>query len=307
MDKEKKKIKILIIGGTGFLGYHLIKKCLKLRWKITSLSLHKPKKIRKLKKVKYLIGDISKKKKLTKINRYFDYVVNLGGYVDHVSKIKTFQTHYLGCKNLVKIFEKKKIKSFLHIGSSLEYENNTVPHSEKQKCNPKSNYGRAKNLSTNFLIQKFKENNFPSTIIRLYQVFGIKQDLNRVIPFIIHSCLKDKIFPCSDGKQTRDFIDVDQVIDAFIKVLKSKQTHGEIINIGSGKPIKIKNLINYICKLIGKGKPQFGIIPKRKDEKNLFYPNIKKAKQLINWTPKYNFNKAILNQIKFQKRNDKRF
>ena len=304
MVKSKKKIEILIIGGTGFLGYHLIKRCLKLRWNVTSLSLHRPKKIRKLKKVKYLVGDISKKSKLTKINRYFDYVVNLGGYVDHVSKIKTFQTHFLGCKNLVNIFEKKKIKSFLHIGSSLEYENNAVPHNEKQKCNPRANYGHAKILSTKFLIQKFEKNNFPCTIIRLYQVFGIKQDLNRVIPYIIHSCLKDKIFPCSDGKQSRDFIDVKQVIDAFIKVLISKQTNGEIINIGSGKPIKIRYLITYICKLIGKGKPQFGRIKKRKDEKNLFYPNIKKAKKLINWTPKNNFNKAIFDQIKFQKKND---
>ena len=152
----------------------------------------------------------------------------------------------------------------MHIGSSLEYENNAVPHNEKQKCNPKANYGRAKNLSTKFLIQKFKKNNFPCTIIRLYQVFGIKQDLNRVIPFIVYSCLKDKIFPCSDGKQSRDFIDVKQVVDAFIKVLITKQTNGEIINIGSGKPIKIKYLINYIRKLIGKGKPQFGKIKKKK-------------------------------------------
>ena len=63
-------------------------------------------------------------------------------------------------------------------------------------------------------------------------------------------------------------------------------------------------MITYIRKLIGKGKPQFGRIKKRKDEKNLFYPNIKKAKKLINWTPKNNFNKAIFDQIKFQKNND---
>ena len=94
VKSKKKKIEILIVGGTGFLGYHLIKRCLKFRWNVTSLSLHKPIKLRKLKKVKYLIGDISKKKNLTKINRYFDYVVNLGGYVDHISEIKTFQTHF---------------------------------------------------------------------------------------------------------------------------------------------------------------------------------------------------------------------
>ena len=63
-------------------------------------------------------------------------------------------------------------------------------------------------------------------------------------------------------------------------------------------------MINYIRKLIGKGKPQFGKIKKKKDEKNLFYPNVEKAKRLINWTPKNNFKKAIFDQIKFQKIND---
>ena len=60
--------KILIIGGTGFLGYHLAKKCLLKKWKVTSISTNKPKKIRFLKKVKYLILDITKKKHILKKN-----------------------------------------------------------------------------------------------------------------------------------------------------------------------------------------------------------------------------------------------
>ena len=82
--------KILITGGTGFIGYHLAKKCLKLNWSVTSLSTKNPKKYRKLKKVKYLICDISNKTDLQKkIKNNYDYVVNLAGYVDHTNKIKT--------------------------------------------------------------------------------------------------------------------------------------------------------------------------------------------------------------------------
>jgi len=55
--------KILIIGGTGFIGYHIAKKAIKKKWKVTSISTNKPKKIRAINKVKYLICDISKKKK----------------------------------------------------------------------------------------------------------------------------------------------------------------------------------------------------------------------------------------------------
>ena len=99
---------ILIIGGTGFIGYHLAKKCLKKNFKVTSISKNRPKKIRFLKKVKYIICDINNKKILKKIDNNFDYVVNLGGYVDHKNKQETYRSHYLGLKKLTKIFIKKK-------------------------------------------------------------------------------------------------------------------------------------------------------------------------------------------------------
>ena len=57
------KKKILITGGTGFIGYHLAKKCIRLGWEVTSLSKRKPNSIRTLKKVKYLTGDLTKKKR----------------------------------------------------------------------------------------------------------------------------------------------------------------------------------------------------------------------------------------------------
>ena len=60
-----------------------------------------PRKIRFLKNVKYLRGDLSVKKDLKKITQTFDYVVNLGGYVDHKNKVKTYNSHFKGCKNLV--------------------------------------------------------------------------------------------------------------------------------------------------------------------------------------------------------------
>ncbi len=301
MAKIKKKNKILIIGGTGFLGYHLAKKCLKKNWSVTSFSLNEPKKKRFLKKVKYIKGNISNLKNLKKIDKFFHYVVNFGGYVNHTNRQEVYNSHVLGCKNLVRIFLNKKIRLFLQVSSGTEYGKIKSPHNENLKCSPNSIYGKAKNLATQFLLNQNLKKNFPCTIVRFYQVFGKKQDSNRIIPFVIQSCLDGKKFPCSDGKQYKDFIDVDQIVTAIIKILKSRKTNGEIINIGSGQVFQIKKIIKFINKKIKKGVPDFGKIKIRKEEKNKYYPSIKKAKLLINWIPKKNFKKKLISQINFQK------
>ena len=293
------KKNILIVGGTGFIGYHLAKKTLNKGWQVTSISTKPPKKKRYLPKVKYIFCDISKKKSLEKnIKKKFNYVVNLGGHVDHSNKKKTYKSHYLGCKNLSEIFLKKLPSSFVQIGSSSEYEKIKSPQKEDIKCNPASTYGRAKLLATNHSISLFKKKKFPITILRLYQTYGPKQDLNRFIPAIISGCLKNEKFPCSEGKQSRDFLYINDVIEAIIKSLKSKKARGHILNIGSGKPRKIRKIIKYIKKNIKGGQPLFGKIKLRKEEILKIYPNINKAKKLINWVPKTPFEKGIKLTIK---------
>ncbi len=295
--------RILITGGTGFIGYHLSKKCLRLGWSVTSLSSKYPKNSKKVKGVNYLVIDISNKKKLSKIGRNFDYIVNLAGYVDHSKKKKTLQSHYNGCKNLASLFIHKKIKKFVQVGSSIEYGKLKSPQVENKKNNQLtySVYGKAKLLSTKFLIGLYERYSFPVTIIRLYLVYGPKQDINRVIPITIKNALENKKFDCSSGLQLRDFIFIDDVINAIIKILRNKKTNGEILNIGSNKPIRIKELIQKICNLVGAGRPIFGKILMRKDEIMALYPNINKAKKILDWRPKISLNIGLKKTIDFYK------
>ena len=297
------KKRILIVGGTGFIGYHLAKKSLKKSWHVTSISLNSPKKIRYLPKVKYIRCDITNKKLLKKrIGKHFDYVVNLGGYVDHSDKKKTFKSHYEGCKNLAEIFIKKTPLSFVQIGSSLEYGTSNSPQKENIKCNLKSIksiYGKAKLLSSRYMINLFKKKNFPSTVFRPYLVYGPRQDVNRFLPIIIKGCIKNKKFPCSKGNQLRDFVYVDDVIDAILKSLTNKNAKGQIINIASGKPRKIRNIIEHVKKISKGGYPQYGMFKLRKFEIPKLYPNVEKAKNKINWRPKISFKKGLKSTIKF--------
>ena len=298
-----KKKKILIVGGTGFIGFHLVKKCVSKKWEVDCISTKLPSKDRKVKNARYIIADISKRKNLEKrIKSYYNFVVNLGGYVDHSNKTKTFKSHYIGCKNLYEVFKTKKPRVFIQMGSSLEYGPNISPLKEDFKCYPTSIYGKSKLLATKFLLKKSYENNFPVVVLRLFQAYGPFQDINRLIPIVIKACIKNKSFACSSGYQLRDFIYIDDVINLILISIKNKNAKGNIFNVGLGKPKKVRQVIYDIRSIVNKGKPQFGKIKMRKDEIKNIYANINKAKKVLKWRPKTIFKKGIKKTIKYYKK-----
>ncbi len=305
----KIKYKILIPGGTGFIGYHLCSFFIKKKWIVHSCSKSKPKKNRKVKGVKYIYCDIRNKKKLKKkLDNYYDFIVNLSGYVDHSKNRSIMQTHFEGCKNLVNNYKNTKLLKFIQIGTSIENGKQNSPQKEilTKKINTFSVYGNAKLATTQYLLSLYKNKKFPASIIRLYLVYGPNQDNNRVIPFVINNSFKENRFDCSPGFQLRDFLFIDDLVNAIYKSLKSNKNNGEVINIGSQKPIKIKNLILKIVNLIGKGQPNFSKIRIRSDEPIKLYPNISKAKKVLNWFPKYSLENGLKKTINYYKKYDKK-
>lgn len=295
------KKKILIVGGTGFLGHHLAKKC-KTKYIVTSISLNRPKREKKLKGVKYLIADISKKQELIKkINTKFDIVVNLGGYIDHKNRNLATKTHFNGCKNLINFFKNKNIELFVQIGSSTEYGKQKSPNFENMKGNPKTIYAQSKLNASKYLISFSKKYNFPYVILRFYQVYGPEQKQDRLIPMVINSCLEDLLFRCSSGLQNKDFLYITDAINAISNCFNNKKVIGNIVNIGSGQKISIKKLILKIVKKVGYGKPMFGVLGMRSDEPKDSYPNIKKAKKILIWKPKISLEKGLRMTVSYYK------
>lgn len=296
------KKKFLVIGGTGFLGFHLCKSLLKKKNDVSSLTKNKPKKIRNLSKVKYYLGDISQLKTINFLRKKkFHYIINCGGYVDHVNKKLTYNNHYIGTKNLHEIFRKKNIKTFIQIGSCSEYGLIRQPQIESKVGKPLTIYGKSKLKATNFLISKYKKNNFPVVVLRFYQLYGPYQDTNRFISFIINSCINNKNFPCSSGYQHRDFLYIDDAIKAVNKCFDNKKAYGKIFNIGFGKSLQIRKIINLITRKIRKGKPNFGKIPLRIDEPKKIIADVNKSRTILNWKPETSFKKGLEKTINFYK------
>ena len=292
-----KKKKILVIGGTGFIGYHLLKKTSKMGWNSFSISRNKPKQFRRINNVKYLKANINNfinsKKKLLK---NYDYIVNLSS--------SSIENPRLYIKNLEEFFSTNSINKFIHIGSSAEYGNiKQLPHTENLKCNPSSFYGKQKLIITNLLLNRFKKKFFPLIILRLFQVYGRKDNKEKILPYVLNNCLKNKKFKLTKGEQTRDFCHVDDVVKVILLILKNKNKnlYGKIFNIGTGKSISIKNLVQIIKHKTNGGKPIFGA--KNLTNKEIIFSraSIKKIKKFINWNPKISIEKGISDLIKYEK------
>ena len=292
-----KKKTILIVGGTGFIGYHLLKKTSQLGWNSISVSRNKPKKNRIVRKVKYIKINLKHPTDIkNKLTEKYDFVVILTGTPNNVINL------YIN--NLINFFSKKKIDKFIHIGSSAEYGNiKKLPHKENLRCKPNSIYGKEKLKTTNFLLKKFKKFFFPIIILRLFQVYGSEDNKNKILPYVLKNCLKNKKFNLTKGLQTRDFCSVDDVIRAIILILKSKnkRIYGEIFNIGTGKSITIKKLVHIIQKKTNGGKPIFGAKLLKKKEIIFSQASVKKIKKYVKWDPKISIEKGIDNLIKNEK------
>ena len=297
---------ILVVGGTGFIGINLIKKFLKLGAKVTCLSL-KRKRIRLVhRNLRYIFCDYTKVNTLKKkINKQFEYVVNLGGYIDH-SKFfdkgrQVIDNHFLSTMNLLISLKRGKLRRYLHIGTCDEYGANTSPIKENSREDPITSYALAKLASINLLTMLYRTENFPATVLRLFLVYGPHQKNDRLIPQVIGGCLKEKKFPVSKGNQLRDFCYVEDVINAIILSLAKKDALGEIFNVGSGKPVSVKFIIKKISKIIKQGKPQFNKIPFRKNENLKLYPSINKISRILGWKPKINLNQGLVKTINYYK------
>jgi nucleoside-diphosphate-sugar epimerase len=304
-----KQPNILVIGGTGFIGFHLVK-ALKLRvWNVTSISLHQPIGARYVEGVNYFNIDISNSEKVKDfLKNGFQYVVNLGGYVDH--KLFTdggrelIEVHFSALQNIVEHLPRSELKRFIQIGSSDEYGNAPSPQLETIREQPISPYSLGKVASTHFLQMLHCTELFPVVVLRLFLTYGPVQNSERFIPQIIKGCLNNENFPASLGDQLRDFCYVEDTVNAIIKSLSADKALGQVINIASGKPISIQQMIVTIQKDIGKGHPKFGLIPYRSGENMNLYADIEKAKRLLNWRPKVTLKDGLKNTIEWYRENE---
>lgn len=284
--------RLLVVGGNGFIGRHVVVRGLERNWQVTSLGRTSPALPARVAGVSYLAADIAQIEALRTVlsGRSFEYVVNCGGTIDHRPFAseggRVFEAHFKGVMNLAALLDRTALRSFVNIGSSDEYGGNPAPQSEEQRENPISPYSLGKTAATHFLQTLHRTEAFPAATARLFLTYGPGQDLCRFLPQIIKGCLQNESFATSEGRQVRDFCYVADTVSGIFAALESAASRGEVINIASGRPLQIREMIEQVRDLIGGGTPLWGKVAYRPGENMRLVADISKARRLLGWEPK---------------------
>ena len=190
------EIKVLVIGGSGFIGGAIARRAVSLGWTVDSLGLKIPKEKDRIERVNYFCADITKIKTLQMIStKKYHYVVNTGGYINHKFFFDGGNTvlnaHFDGLINIVKSIDKSSLIRFINIGSSDEYGDTAAPQVENMREKPISPYSAAKAAATHFLQTLYRTEAFPSVSLRLFLCYGPGQARNRFLPYLIGRCLEN--------------------------------------------------------------------------------------------------------------------
>tara|TARA_B110000003_G_scaffold126750_1_gene128773 strand:+ start:1767 stop:2771 length:1005 start_codon:yes stop_codon:yes gene_type:complete len=301
------KKKILITGSEGFIGSHLTEKLLLTKkYEVKALVLYNsfnsfgwldtiPMEIKK--KIKVITGDIRDPEFVNNIVKGCDYVVNLAALIGIPYSYNATQsyidTNITGMLNLMNSSRRFKIKRFIQISSSEVYgQSKNFPINENQLTIANSPYAATKIAAEQMCLSYYKSFNFPGVVLRPFNAFGPRQSARAVIPTIVSQLLSNKKkLNLGNINTKRDFNYIDDIVSGIEKTIITNNINGEIINIGSGYEISIKNLIKLITK-IKKIRVNVKIEKQRKrpkkSEVNRLLACNKKAKKLLNWKPKFN-------------------
>lgn len=305
--------RVLITGATGFIGANLAYRLTKLGCKL-NLTVRRKSNLWRIKdilpKVNLHYVDLTDKdeveKIISKINpKVIYHCATYGGYPFQADLDKIIGTNIIDTLNLLNACLKVKFDCFINTGSSSEYGIKKHPMKESDLLEPINSYGVSKASATLFCQATAKRDNLPIVTLRLFSPYGYYEEKKRLIPTVVISCL-NRINPkLSSPNSARDFVFIDDVIDAYIKITKNiKKVKGKIINISSGRQHSVKEIVEKIIKLTdSKVSPEWNILKNPRIEPEIWQADINKARNLLGWLPKYNLEQGLKKTIEWFRNN----
>lgn len=314
-----KDSKFLVTGGAGFIGSNLCEAILNLGYKVRcldDLSTGKQKNVDLFldnPDYEFIKGDIKDYDTCLKATEGVDYVLNQAawGSVPRSIERPVFYcaNNILGTVNMLEAARQNGVKTFVYASSSSVYgDEPNLPKTEGREGNLLSPYALTKMADEEWAKQYTRHYGLPTVGLRYFNVFGRRQDPNgayaAVIPKFIMQLMKgERPTINGDGKQSRDFTYIENVIEANLKAcLVPKEAYGEAFNIAYGGREYLLDIYYGLTEALGVDvEPIFG--PDRKGDIKHSNADISKAKKLLGYEPEWSFERGIKAAIEWYKEN----
>jgi UDP-N-acetylglucosamine/UDP-N-acetylgalactosamine 4-epimerase len=311
--------KFLVTGSAGFIGSNLVEAILKLGYKVRgldNLSTGKKGNVEEFldnPNYEFIEGDIRDLDTCMKACDGVDYVLNQAawGSVPRSIEMPLFyeENNIKGTLNMMEAARQNGVKKFVYASSSSVYgDEPNLPKREGREGNVLSPYSLTKKVDEEYGRLYTKLYGLDTYGLRYFNVFGRRQNPEgayaAVIPKFIKQLLNDEQPTINgDGKQSRDFTYIENVIEANLKACKAThEVAGQAYNIAFGGREYLIDIYNNLCSALGKNiQPNFG--PDRKGDIKHSNADICKAKENICYNPDWSFKKGIEEAIVWYKEN----
>ena len=322
-----KNTNILITGGAGYIGSHIVENLINFKNNIIIID-NLETGFRRLinKKAKFIKSDIKDKKKLVSIINDFriDTIIHLAAYLNvseaETNKKKYYENNIIGTKNLVEACKNSNVKNIIFSSSCSIYGNIKGSVSENKEPNPMGYYAYTKYKGENLIKKYSKKLGFKYVILRYFNVAGaspsnkigqIEKSHGQLFKNISIQALKKKPiikiygnnYKTKDGTCIRDYIHVSDLAEIHVKCINYllQKKKSIILNCGYGKGYSVQDIINIFKKIKKNCKVIYE--DRRPGDVAQIYANTKKFKQILKWKPRYNdIKKILLSGIKWEKK-----
>lgn len=302
--------RVLVTGGSGFIGSHFVDKLVSEGYNVRVLDnlssghLENLSDHLKAEKVDFVKGDIRDSAVVYKCLENVDAVVHFAAQISVTFSVDhpdfTFDVNACGTKNLLNASAKKTVGKFVLASSCAVYgdpDPESLPLKETSETNPISPYAESKLQAENYCLQFDKQDLLQSVVLRFFNVYGVRQGLNDysgvITRFIGRIKEKKPLIIYGDGSQSRDFVNVNDIVNAVFAAMQNADAHSQVFNIGSGKPTSIDELAKTLLELADVDLEICYEKPRAGDIKHS-YGNITKARKVLGYEPKVSLKDGLL-------------
>ncbi len=208
-------------------------------------------------------------------------------------------SNIFGTLNLLEAASQIACERFVYTGGSSEYGIKNTPMKETDVPDPSTFYGMSKAAQTLLCRQFAKEYSYPVVILRLFSVYGFWEPAERLVPTVIKAALHNQEMALTAPGYRRDFIFIEDVIDACLSAVTAVVNNGEIINVGSGRQWANEEVVEIVKNLVPgwKSHVKIGGYPAHLSDSGYWVADIRKAKQQLGWEPRFNLKEGLAKTI----------